>query len=375
MTAGDGIESLRYAQFVDYGQLDPFKVQAQAAAASTASYLEEFGFREFSASRGESAFAWEEAERIRAGVTEGLGTKNLVADAVDEENDDGTSSYDLIAQDSVAMIVNDLAVCGARPQLFWMHLATGSSEWFADEARVEAFTSGTAQTCAEVGMTWAGGETPTLPGVIEPHAAEISGFVLGEVSPKERYIAGDKVQVGDAIILVESNGIHANGLSAARKLSERLPDGYKTVLSDETTFGETLLRPTHLYVGLVNALLDADIAISRIENITGHGWRKLMRGREEFTYRMHAIPSPMPIFDFLQDNLGVDDEEMFGNYNMGAGYALYVRPQDTQRAQDVTAEVGFENSIHGGNVEKGPKQVIIEPKGLVFPGDALAVRG
>jgi phosphoribosylformylglycinamidine cyclo-ligase len=368
-------QGLRYAEIVDYEQMDPFKIRAQEAAATTAENLNQFGFSEFSASRGESVFGWEEPDRIKVGVMEGLGTKNLVADEVDEAAKDGTSHYDQIAQDSIAMIVNDLAVCGGKPQLFWMHLATGSSGWFADEVRIEAFTRGTAEACDAVGMTWAGGETPTLPGMVMPEAAEISGFVLGEVSPKDRYIAGNNIQEGDAVILVESNGIHANGLSAARKLSERLPDGYQTELSDGTSFGETLLRPTHLYSGLVSALLDADIKPSRIENITGHGWRKLMRAREEFTYRMHDVPEPMPIFDFLQEHLGVDDEEMFGNYNMGAGYALYVRPEDIDRTLAVSAEVGFEDTFHAGNVEKGPKQVIIEPIDLIFPGSTLAVRG
>lgn len=364
---------ITYKQLVSYEDMDPFKVSATKAAVSTAQNLQRYGYAELPASRGESSYVWDEGDKYRAGVIEGLGTKNLVTDRVDESAPDMPSRYDAIAQDSIAMIANDLIVSGAEPQLFWVHLAAGESAWFTDQRRTEAFNLGCAAVCNEIGVTWAGGESPTLPDIIVPGTSEISGFMLGEIKPKERYVPGNTLEPGDAIVLVESSGIHANGLSSARRLSEQLPDGYQTILPDGTTFGEALLRPTNLYVNLVRGLLDRRIALKRMENITGHGWRKLMRAREEFTYRINELPPAMPLFDFLQGHLQVDDGEMFGNYNMGAGFALYMPQGKIKKVVAVAEDEGFV-AWHAGNVEKGPRRVIIEPQNIVFQGDSLQVR-
>jgi len=353
--------------------MDPFKVSATDAALTTTDNLQKWGYQELAASRGESSYVWDEGDKFRAGVIEGLGTKNLVTDEVDKANPDEPSHYEAIAQDSIAMIANDLIVSGADPQLFWVHVAAGESAWFTDERRTQAFNLGCAAICNEIGVTWAGGESPTLGGVIVPGASEISGFMLGEIKPKDRYIPGDRLEAGDAIVLVESSGIHANGLTAARKLSEKLTEGYSTELPNGKTFGETLLHPTHLYVELVRNLLDSQIDLHRLENITGHGWRKLMRAREEFTYRINELPWSMPIFEFLKDNLQVDYGEMFGNYNMGAGFAIYAPQNEASRVIQTASETGF-HAWHAGNVEDGPKQVIIEPLDIVFSAATLGVR-
>jgi phosphoribosylformylglycinamidine cyclo-ligase len=366
-------EGLTYKQVVDYEEIDPFKVDAQNKAASTSQNLKRFGYFELPESRGESSYAWAEGDKIRAGVMEGLGTKNLVADRVDELFPDRESYYRAIAQDSIAMIANDLIVNGADPQLFWAHIAAGESSWFTDERKTQALNLGFAAVCNEIGVTWAGGESPVLPNIVEPGSTEISGFMLGEVTPREVYVPGNTLEDGDAIVLVESSGIHSNGISAARRLSASLAEGYSTVLPDKLTFGENLLRPTNLYVNMVRSLIAQRVNLKRMENITGHGWRKLMRAKEEFTYRIHDLPPPMPIFDFLQLHLNVDEAEMYGNYNMGAGFALYTPQSEVKRAVDTANDHGFQ-AWHAGNVESGPRQLIIEPRKLVFSGASLAVR-
>jgi phosphoribosylformylglycinamidine cyclo-ligase len=364
---------ISYAELVSYEDMDPFKVSATEAAASTAHNLERHGYEEVFESRGESAYVWDEGDKYKAGVIEGLGTKNLGTDVVDAQDPTIPSKYGAIAQDTIAMINNDLIVSGAKPQLFWVHLAAGESTWFTDERRTTAFNVGLAAVCNEIGVTWAGGESPTLPGIIVPGTAEISGFMLGEINPKDRYVPGNQLEDGDAIVLIESSGIHANGLSAARKLAERLPDGYQTPLPDGTTFGDTLLKPTNLYSNFVGELLDRGISLKRMENITGHGWRKLMRAKEDFTYRIHDLPPAMPLFDFLKKQLQVDDREMFGNYNMGAGFAVYAPQGEVHNIVTVAAEHGY-IAWHAGNVETGPKQVIIEPLKLTFAAATLGVR-
>jgi phosphoribosylformylglycinamidine cyclo-ligase len=366
-------KEIKYKEIVDHEEIDHFKIDAQQQASSTAQNLTRFGYYELSESRGESSYAWAEGDKIRAGVMEGLGTKNLVADGVDQLFPDEPSHYRAIAQDSIAMIANDLIINGADPQLFWAHIAAGESSWFSDERRTKALNAGFAAVCNEIGVTWAGGESPVLPDIIEPGAAEISGFMLGEVTPKENYVPGNTLEDGDAIVLIGSSGIHSNGISATRRLSDSLPDGYATMLPDNLTFGENLLKPTSLYVNLVRSLLAKRVKLKRMENITGHGWRKLMRAREQFTYRMHDLPPAMPVFDFLQEHLAVDDVEMYQHYNMGAGFAFYTPQSEIKRTIKVAEDHGFQ-AWHAGNVEAGPKRLIIEPRKIVFAGASLAVR-
>ena len=133
-----------------YDGLDGFKRIASQAAARTAGNMALNGLIEESASRGESAQVWREGDEFKAGLTEGLGSKNLVADAVDESEPGAESKYRNIAQDNMAMMVNDLAVVGARPELFWMHMAVGSDSWFADERRARALVEGTRDVCNDL---------------------------------------------------------------------------------------------------------------------------------------------------------------------------------------------------------------------------------
>lgn len=357
-----------------YEGLDGFKRIALDAAAKTAGNMALNGLVEESASRGESAQVWREGDEFKAGVTEGLGSKNLVADAVDASNLGNESRYRGIAQDAMAMIVNDLAVVGARPEIFWMHMAVGADSWFADERRARALVEGTRDVCNKLQMTWLGGETPGLKGMVYPEAAIISGTAIGRIGSEDRYIRGTSVEEGDSIFMLPSNGIHANGLTDARGLAASLPDGYDTKLSDGSKFGESLLAPTHLYVKFVQAALDDGIKIKRLENMTGHGWRKIMRGPNDFTYRMTQTAPRMPIFDFLQEQYGVSDEEMYKIYNMGAGFAAYVKPEFVQPLGDIAEDIGFNNWWDAGRVEAGDKQVIIEPLDIVLAGTTIAVR-
>lgn len=357
-----------------YDGLDGFKRIASEAAAQTAGNMALNGLIEESASRGESAQVWREGDELKAGLTEGLGSKNLVADEVDKSNPEDESNYRYIAQDNMAMIVNDLAVVGARPELFWMHMAVGSDSWFANERRARALVEGTRDVCNRLQMTWLGGETPGLKGMVYPEAAIISGTAIGRIGQEERYVRGIEVEEGDHVFMLLSSGIHANGLTDARGLAERLPDGYDTELSDGSKFGKTLLTPTHLYVDFVQTALDAGIQIKRLENMTGHGWRKIMRGPKDFTYRMTQTASRMPIFEFLQEQYGVSDEEMYKIYNMGVGFAAYVKPEFIQPLSDIAYDLGFEGAGDFGIVETGPKQVIVEPLNIVLDGTTLAIR-
>lgn len=359
---------------VNYDAMDPLKRLAQLRARATSGNLERFGMKEVGASRGESAYVWEDQYSHKAFVIEGLGTKNLVADAVRKFT--GKTHYDAIAQDTVAMIVNDLIVVGADPQVVNAYFAVGSSDWFLDEQRAKDLVEGWAKACNLSGAVWGGGETPTLKGIIEKDTIDLSGSAVGIIKPKERLTLGDKLEHGDAIVLIESSGIHANGLTLARTIASKLPKGYETILPDGKTYGESLLTPTYIYARLVRDLFDMEIDIHYMVNITGHGWRKLMRANRNFSYVVETLPEPQPIFQFIQKQSGNDDKEMYGNFNMGAGFAIFVSQKDVATVQKIARGDHGLSSTYVGNIwEAGrSKMVSISPKGIIYKEETLGVR-
>lgn len=356
---------------VDYSAMDPIKVLAQTRASQTAKSLKSFNAAEVSASRGESAYVWEEADAYRAFVIEGLGTKNLIADVVRGFTD--RTHYDQIAQDTIAMIVNDLVVVGALPQVVNAYFAIGDSSWLKDEERASDLINGWAAACEKIGATWGGGETPTLKDIIHPATIDLAGSATGIIAPKSKLVLGDKLAAGDAIVLVESSGIHSNGITLVRSLAETNPDIYKEILPDGRSFGEALLTPTHLYVPLVRELMAADVAIHYMANITGHGWRKLMRATQDFSYILNEVPAVPDEFTFIQQKAGVSTEEMYGNYNMGAGFAVYVPAVEAPNVVAIAKSQGLK-AWTAGVVEEGQKQVVIKPKNIIFDGKTLGVR-
>ncbi|MBI2599930.1 phosphoribosylformylglycinamidine cyclo-ligase [Candidatus Daviesbacteria bacterium] len=356
---------------VDYDVLDPLKRLAQKMGLQTAQNLDQFGYKEISGSRGESAYVWEEEDAYRAFVVEGLGTKNLVADEMGKDN--SKTFYDIVAQDTIAAIVNDLLTVGALPQVVNAYFGSGGPEWFSDQKRMEDLVTGWTNACQTAGCSWGGGETPGLSGIINPQTLDLAGAAIGIIKPKERLTLGDKLQAGDAILLIESSGVHANGLSLARSIAQNIPQGYQSQLSNGKTYGEALLTPTHIYVKLIKDLFDAGIDIHYMVNVTGHGWRKLMRANRDFTYQITQVPPVPLIFEFIQKNSGSDDEQMYAIFNMGAGFAIYLPRDQVEKAQEIVQKNNLK-SWDAGEIQEGEKQVVIEPKKIIFKGRALNLR-
>ena len=372
MSSAKTSEPLTYQQAgVDYGRIDPLKILAQRAAAATAHNLARHGLTEVGASRGESAYVVDCGDFYLATITECLGTKALVADQMRAVT--GRTYYDRIAQDTLAMAVNDIVTVGATPVSVHAYWATGGSDWFDDEARARALIEGWQAACDACGVAWGGGETPALAGVVAPGRIDLAASCVGIVRPKSRLTLGEKLAAGDVIVLLESSGIHANGLSLARKLAERIPGGFGAEMDGGTLFGEALLAPTVLYSPVTEALAAAGIVPHYCANITGHGWRKLMRHPAGFTYRIHTLPPVPPVLRFIEKHAGIDAREAYGNLNMGAGFALYLAAADAPRAVEVAASAGVKGWI-AGTVEAGDKRVLIEPLGLTFAADDLHVR-
>jgi phosphoribosylformylglycinamidine cyclo-ligase len=365
-------DTLSYDQAgVRYEMIDPLKVAAQRAAASTAVNLGAHGFGEIQASRGESAYVVDVGPFYLASIVECLGSKALVADEMKALT--GRSWYAGIAQDTIAMAINDLITVGATPLVVQAYWAAGGSEWFGDEQRARALVEGWKRACDVCGVAWGGGETPALAGIVEAGRIDLAASCTGIVNPKQRLSLGDRLGAGDAIVLLASSGIHANGLSLARKLVERLPQGYLTEVAPGLSYGEALLAPTTLYSPVTEALWKAGIAPHYCANITGHGWRKLLRHPATLTYRIDRVPAVPLVLSFIQQHAKQDDREAYGTLNMGAGFALFVAAADAQRTVDIAKAQGVD-AIVAGRVEAGPKRLVVEPLGFEFGDDALQLR-
>ena len=365
-------DTLSYEQAgVNYDLIDPLKISAQRAAAATAAHLGGHGFTEVKASRGESAYVVDVGPFYLASIVECLGTKTLVADEMSKLT--GKSFYAGIAQDTIAMAINDLITVGATPLVVQAYWAAGGSDWFGDKLRAQALVEGWKKACDTCQVAWGGGETPALAGIVEEGRIDLAASCTGLINPKERLSVGDKLGAGDAIVLLASSGIHANGLSLARKLVERLPQGYLTEIRPGLSYGEALLAPTVLYSPVTEALYKAGIIPHYCANITGHGWRKLLRHPGQFTYRIHTVPPVTPVLKFMQEHAKQDDREAYSTLNMGAGFAIFVPAEQAAKVVEISKACGIDAWV-AGQLEEGEKQLLIEPLNIRFSDDDLQLR-
>ena len=359
---------MRYADFVDYSTLDPFKRRVLEALGPTWANIEGLGVRVVPESLGQPATLLDfvGSDFMLAFKSDGVGTKTRVADSMIEAGWEGKvgSLYAGLGVDLVAMNGNDVICMGAAPLALSDEIGSGRSEWFANEARVEGLIEGLRRGCDEAAITIPCGETPTLPDVINPETAYITGSMLGIVRPKERANWGQGLQAGDVIFGLASSGIHSNGLTLARRIAERLPQGYLTPFGD-WTLGQELLVPTRIYVKPVLEMFEAGVTLHYLSNITGSGWRKVMRCRRPFTYVIESLPRPQPIFRFLQEQGGISDYEVYQTWNMGVGFCLYAPEGEAEAIEGVCAEYGIA-VMRLGRVEEGEKRVVIRPLGIAY---------
>ena len=365
-------KSITYSQSgVNYEQLDPAKKLALSAGKKTSIHLKNYGLREIDGTRGEAAFVWKQGKILMASVTESLGTKNLVADETKKIT--GKTYYDVIGHDTVACIVNDLTSVGAKPLVVHAFWAVGDSSWFNDKQRIIDLVNGWKSACDIAQATWGGGETPSYNNIVIKEAIGLGGSSVGIISPAKNLITDKKLKSGDRILLLKSNGVNANGISLTRAIAKNLPKGYATKLPNGKIYGEALLTKTNIYAKLIEDLLKNKIDIHYISNITGHGLRKIMRARSNFTYVIEKIFNPQDLFLFIQKNANLSDYEMYQTFNMGMDYALFIPEKDIEKAQRIITKNKFQ-SINAGYVKKGKRQVIIKPKNIIFKGETLDLR-
>ena len=217
-----------------------------------------------------------------------------------------------------------------------------------------------------------GGETPVLKGTVVPGRAVISGSAFGFLQdPSRPYY--DLIEAGHRIIGVSSSGVHANGISFIRQLVEQLRVDQKDVAIN---LCNQALAPTNIYSDLIHALHCQKTVPSYALNVTGHGYRKLMRSRKPFTYRIKNMLPPQKVFGMIQDLGKIDTRNMYSDYNMGTGFVFTAEPSKAQSIIDLAEHLGY-NSLDMGEVEESPdgkKSVILEPVDITYGGTELNLR-
>lgn len=355
----------------DYSTKDPANKLAQQAALETAKNLTDANFEEISQTRGESAYVVKVGDIYIASVLECLGTKNLIADEMRKIT--GKTYYDVIAQDTVATFINDLSTVGAKPlsvNAFW---SIEDNSFLQDRQLMDDFINGWKDACNLAGASWGGGETATLKGIMKEGTINLAGSAVGVIQSEQNLLVETKLKPGDRILLIKSSSVNANGVSLARTIADKLPEGYGTKLSDGTLYGEALLTKSNIYARLVQELLKNGVDIHYITNITGHGLRKIMRARQNFTYVLEKIFEPQEVFKFIQDHAKLNDYEMYQTYNMGQDYAIFLPADDVQKAKQMISQNSFA-SLDAGFVEEGERKVVIKPKDITFEGKTLDLR-
>ena len=246
--------------------------------------------------------------------TDGVGTKQRIAQLM--------GVHHTVGIDCVAMCVNDIVCCGAKPLFFLDYIAIGRNE----PEKVASLVSGVAEGCVQAGCALIGGETAEHPGTMQPEDYDLAGFSVGIVD-QEKIIRKDSVQAGDVILGLPSSGIHSNGYSLVRKVFDVEHASLETHVDElGTTLGEALLTPTRIYVLPVLAALKTG-GVHGVSHITGGGfYENIPRCLPEgFQAKIEKAAIPvLPIFRMIQERGGIPERDMFNTFNMGIGMSLVV---------------------------------------------------
>ncbi len=281
--------------------------------------------------------------------TDGVGTKIKIAFLLDK--------HDTVGIDCVAMCVNDIICCGAKPLFFLDYIAIGKNY----PEKVAQIVSGVAEGCVQSGCALIGGETAEHPGLMPEDEYDLAGFSVGIVD-KDKILNPDTQKAGDVMIAIKSSGVHSNGFSLVRKvfdISEKTVGKYYDELGG--TLGETLLTPTRIYVKPILALLDS-VKVKSISHITGGGFyenipRSLPKNLSAYIKKSDV--QVLPIFDLIAKVGNVPEHDMFNTYNMGVGMTVVVDKTEADKAVEVLKANGEDAYILGELVESD-EGVIIE---------------
>ena len=278
--------------------------------------------------------------------TDGVGTKLKLAFLMDK--------HDTVGIDCVAMCVNDIICCGAKPLFFLDYIACGKNE----PERIARIVSGVAEGCVQSGAALIGGETAEMPGFYPVDEYDLAGFSVGVVD-KCKVLDNSAMRPGDVVIALPSSGVHSNGFSLVRKVFDVENSDIKSPVAElgGKSIGETLLTPTRIYVKPMLALFEA-VKVKGVSHITGGGFyenipRSIPQGLgariEKSAVRV------LPIFDLIAKTGNIPERDMFNTFNMGVGMSVVVAAEDADKALQVLRANGEDAYIIGSIVESEDK--------------------
>ena len=287
-------------------------------------------------------------EPVLVSGTDGVGTKLKLAFLMDK--------HDTIGIDAVAMCVNDIACCGAKPLFFLDYIAVGKN--FPE--RVASIVSGITEGCRQAGCALIGGETAEMPGFYPIDEYDVAGFSVGMVD-KKKMIDGSRLKAGDVLIGVASSGVHSNGYSLVRKtlgIDENTVKKYVDELGK--TLGEELLTPTKIYVKAIQNLI-ANADVKAISHITGGGFYenvpRMLGDNTHAVIRKNSAPV-LPIFDVIAKAGNIPERDMYNTFNMGVGLMVAVAADDADKAIKALADAG-ETAYIMGEITTGEKGITL----------------
>ena len=290
-------------------------------------------------------------EPVLVSGTDGCGTKVKLAILMDK--------HDTIGIDAVAMCVNDIICCGAKPLFFLDYIACGKNY----PEKIATIVGGVAEGCVQSGCALIGGETAEHPGMMPVDEYDLAGFSVGVVD-KKKIIDNTRMAAGDVVIALASTGIHSNGFSLCRKvfdIDNNNPDLYvpREELGGKTV-AEALLVPTKIYVKSVLALLE-QVEVKGISHITGGGFyenipRSIPDGLGAVIDR--SAVKVLPIFDLIAKTGNIPERDMFNTYNMGVGMSIVVKAEDVDKALEILTAHGETAYVIGKIVESDEKITI-----------------
>ena len=291
-------------------------------------------------------------EPVLVSGTDGVGTKLRFAMLVDK--------HDTIGIDAVAMCVNDIICCGAKPLFFLDYIACGKNI----PEKIAAIVGGVAEGCVQSGAALIGGETAEHPGMMPVEDYDLAGFAVGIVD-KKKILDNTRMAEGDVVIALASTGVHSNGFSLCRKVFEIDKNHDSLYVPSEKLGGksiaETLLTPTKIYVKSILALLE-QVDVKGISHITGGGFyenipRSIPKG---LTAKINkSAVKVLPIFDLIAETGNVPERDMYNTYNMGVGMSVVVPAAEVDKAIEILTANG-ETAYVIGEIIKGDDGVILE---------------
>lgn len=290
-------------------------------------------------------------EPVLVSGTDGCGTKVKMAILMDK--------HDTIGIDAVAMCVNDIICCGAKPLFFLDYIACGKNI----PEKIAQIVGGVAEGCVQSGAALIGGETAEHPGMMPTDEYDLAGFAVGIVD-KKKILDNTKMAEGDIVIGLASTGVHSNGFSLCRKVFDidRNPDSLYTPCDElgGKSIAETLLTPTKIYVKSILALIEK-VNVKGISHITGGGFyenipRSIPKG---LTARIDkSAVKVLPIFELIAKTGNIPERDMYNTYNMGVGMSVVVPATEVDTALDILRESG-EDAYVIGQIVKGDEGIIL----------------